>query len=349
MKSAIYKILFNGGLTKEEYKEVMPDIHESNRKELALIGAIAAFSFAMMALGTILLPQFDLSTMHVVVVILCVLINVTTRSKLGDNPRIILVCMYMFRVILYGFSFSLLINVPDKPSVTTISLLLFIPQLFTDRPIRKISMTGIAVIIFFFISYRYKAADMAVEDFWNGIVFGSVAIIIEVLVTRVKIDNIAQKRRIRFLSETDLLTETKNRNCFEKFIKESGTIHRQPFACVYADVNGLHALNDSKGHEEGDRMIKFIATQIKKQFGYDFTFRVGGDEFISFTTGYTEEKIAELIQNIINDCREKGYSVSVGYALYESNVEDMIQKAETNMYAAKRKFYTSEGNDRRKR
>ena len=55
-----------------------------------------------------------------------------------------------------------------------------------------------------------------------------------------------------------------------------------PAICVYIDANGLHELNNERGHEAGDLMLRFVADSLMEQFPRGSLYRVGGDEFVVF-------------------------------------------------------------------
>lgn len=58
-------------------------------------------------------------------------------------------------------------------------------------------------------------------------------------------------RKVTILSETDLLTGLFNRNSYERKLKVYSSMCNQVFACIYVDVNGLHEINNTKGHVAG--------------------------------------------------------------------------------------------------
>lgn len=85
------------------------------------------------------------------------------------------------------------------------------------------------------------------------------------------------------LSHTDGLTNVGNGRAFSKAIKHGIGNYKQKgekFVLVVADINDLKPINDKKGHEEGDRLIK-EAADILVSTGRktDSVFRIGGDEF----------------------------------------------------------------------
>ena len=163
-------------------------------------------------------------------------------------------------------------------------------------------------------------------------------------VTRKEINE--QKR----IADTDVLTGLLNRNCFEKRMKAVPAECKENITCIYADANGLHELNNTKGHEAGDNMLKEVASSIQKQFGKN-TYRIGGDEFVAFVTDEMPEVIQKKADEINMYLSGQGYHVSIGISREDVPVEmdRLIKQAETQMYEVKKCYYEQTGKDRRKR
>ncbi len=167
--------------------------------------------------------------------------------------------------------------------------------------------------------------------------------------------NIQSFNTIKEMGEMDFLTGLLNRNSFQKDLSVYARADR--LACVYADANGLHELNNTKGHEAGDNMLRCIARIIQDQFGQNHTYRIGGDEFAAFETEYDEQSAAEKIEYIKKEISSNGYHASVGMkwidlsdcADRKTAVDELIKAAEQEMYAEKRRYYESKGHDRRSR
>lgn len=72
-------------------------------------------------------------------------------------------------------------------------------------------------------------------------------------------NNMRSFKIIKEMGENDLLTGLLNRNSYQKRILEYPKKYTESIACIYADANGLHELNNSQGHEAGDRMLQCVA------------------------------------------------------------------------------------------
>ena len=126
----------------------------------------------------------------------------------------------------------------------------------------------------------------------------------------------------------------------------------QELSCVYVDVNGLHELNNTRGHAAGDKMLQFVGKTLQKEFGERNSFRIGGDEFVVLAIDEKEEVIQAKIDHMQMLVEEESYHVSIGYAIgnaSETDVSWLVNTAEKHMYEAKHLYYQQRGIDRRVR
>ncbi|MCR5806546.1 MAG: diguanylate cyclase [Oscillospiraceae bacterium] len=145
-------------------------------------------------------------------------------------------------------------------------------------------------------------------------------------------------------ANTDALTGLQNRNRYEAYLKKlEGTADR--IICIYIDVNGLHEVNNSKGHYAGDQMLRFIADTLKIEFGGDHIYRIGGDEFIVFESGKTESEVNACLAGFNDALQRNDYHAAVGIAIRsgDMSMDALIKNAEQEMYEAKQKYYEQIG------
>ncbi len=126
------------------------------------------------------------------------------------------------------------------------------------------------------------------------------------------------------------------------------------FTMFVFDINGLKAVNDSMGHDAGDKLIVGAARCIEKTVGgKERCYRVGGDEFVVVT--YMEEATASRVLSRLDEETKRwseenpGFllSISLGYACSKNyqglNAEELVKKADRAMYMAKGAYYLSRG------
>ena len=174
------------------------------------------------------------------------------------------------------------------------------------------------------------------------------------LITRSSLSSIQYIRRVSALelhyAYHDQLTGLPNRNfLYEKvdgLIKDSGQQHLE-FAVLMMDLNQFKEINDSMGHQAGDKLIQYVATRIKKILRVTDTFvRLGGDEFAVLLPGADEKTANTVAQSIVQFMRkpfEVGrrqipIGLSIGVARYPddgASADMLIQHADVAMYQAK--------------
>ena len=350
----IKKLLLYAGLDREEYDTLTPDAHAENAKNLRIYALLTTLVFFGLIIANA--AVYDLTSINQAHYLLMAFVNlfvyVCTRFLVPKRPETTVPLCYVFMGMLYAFSLSLTILHPDMPSVTTIVLLFAVPFLVCDRPIRLIFMTVAVAVGLCLVALTYKSASIAHMDVWNALSFAAVAISVETLQQRSKFRMLSQARKIRHMSETDLLTGAKNRNYYEEHQAEYPDRCQRSLVCLYADVNGLHELNDTQGHHAGDVMLQTVAAALIECFGAEHTYRIGGDEFVCMRPDGSETETRQDAARIASALAAQQYNISVGIASAEKpdlDMAAMTAAAEGEMYQAKRAYYQQTGRDRRRR
>lgn len=343
IRKALDTVLY-AGLDREQYKSIKSDIYKENVGVLKFVSFVGTVMFLVLFVMELRTDNF--ANVNGISYALSfagmVMIHLAVRFIANDHPRLTLPLVYLFMIILNIYSVTLSMLHTEYPAVSAEVFLVAIPLVFIDRPIRLMSLTVAAGAAIFLSSYSMKDEVFAVVDAWNTMSFTALAIIANTLLMRMKVMSLYRNRQIVFLSETDLLTKVKNRNCFETTIDSFCEMCSSNVVCVYADINGLHELNNSKGHAAGDDMLRFVASELKKYFGEEMTFRLGGDEFLGVTLDKPEAEVCRAVEEIRRCCRDAGYHVSFGIADTDRSSSDMnetVKTAEERMYIEKRRFY----------
>jgi len=176
---------------------------------------------------------------------------------------------------------------------------------------------------------------------------------LNVVVQRVRrtIDASRSERRVRHLAYTDVLTGLPNRTHFQehlqRLLNRTDSLDR-PLAVLFLDLDRFKFVNDSLGHEIGDRLLAAAARRITHSVRTgDCVARLGGDEFTVVVEDLASPAMASTIaKNIATDLSAPyvidGHDIfvtaSVGIALYPRDGEDLstlLRHADTAMYRAK--------------
>ena len=101
-------------------------------------------------------------------------------------------------------------------------------------------------------------------------------------------------------------------------------------------------LNNTYGHEEGDKMLRTVACILREIFGEEDSYRIGGDEFVAFALDSTDTELNENMEQFVRQVEEAGYSVAVGTASHSAggiDIDALVKKAEQRMYLDKSRHY----------
>jgi diguanylate cyclase (GGDEF)-like protein len=157
------------------------------------------------------------------------------------------------------------------------------------------------------------------------------------------IENGRMAEYYRKLANTDSITGLANRTAFNQDIDELKK--EEEYSIISIDLNDLKTVNDTKGHQAGDRYIINAARILSKIFGNDGTcYRIGGDEFCvlikkSGSDAITGSLISEMEKEIIaHNKMETSYPVSFAWG-YESNIPSQPRDYSEIMRCADEKMY----------
>jgi diguanylate cyclase (GGDEF)-like protein/PAS domain S-box-containing protein len=157
---------------------------------------------------------------------------------------------------------------------------------------------------------------------------------------------------LRTLSLTDELTGLYNRRGLVALGEQQLNVADRLMKRVlvfYADLDGLKKVNDSFGHQEGDRLLVATAKILRDVFRKsDIVSRIGGDEFVCMTVDVGDQEAGRILSRLqekidgLNAAGDRQYrlSVTVGTTYYDpeapTTLDDLIKRADSAMYELKR-------------
>lgn len=161
----------------------------------------------------------------------------------------------------------------------------------------------------------------------------------------------------------DSLTGINNKTAFDditkKYQEKINNREIDGFTVIMADINNLKYINDTFGHKAGDEYIKGCCNILSAACQYSEVYRIGGDEFIIILQGKDLEECETIFANL-TDTFDKAYcnretepyhrySAAIGMASLregDTNINDIVKRADSEMYVAKSKFKTKYGSYR---
>ncbi|MBA4392688.1 MAG: hypothetical protein C0407_03950 [Desulfobacca sp.] len=167
-------------------------------------------------------------------------------------------------------------------------------------------------------------------------------------------DNLeVQRQQIESLKTAvriDVITQIASRAYFDEKLAEMIRLHNrynEPFSLLMIDVDNFKTINDTYGHQAGDRILKGVAFKLKTSIREsDFIARLGGDEFALILVKLPADEAAELgwkICRVMEDSRflldgkdiTITISIGVAEAVKGDNPEVLIKRGDKALYQAK--------------
>jgi diguanylate cyclase (GGDEF)-like protein len=159
------------------------------------------------------------------------------------------------------------------------------------------------------------------------------------------LESSAQYETMRYLADRDPLTKLLNRRAFVRHLGDASARAREsgePLSLVYCDLDGFKAVNDSRGHADGDRLLRafgeVLTAAVRRD---DAAFRMGGDEFALVLEGCSRERALEVVERVVEhleaECLAIGASFGVAVADCSGPVDsdELLRRADDAMYDAK--------------
>ena len=351
MWQKIKEYAFYGDTDRESYHSIKDRLEASNRITALVFATGASILISIMLLLSFFLDGFSGSKPVYIFGVIFSIIQIVIALLSKKIPVLTYVSVYMAISVflIYGIAIATLTR-PDQQTVTFMVMLIFVPLIFFDRPIRMAASLIFYIIVFIIMACQTKTGSILSVDITDAIIFGILAVFSESVVYRAKIRGYVLENKLHIMSETDQLTGLNNRNCYEWRLETYPSIYKKSIGCIYIDVNGLHELNNTKGHKAGDEMLQYIADVVKKQFGKKDSYRVGGDEYVAFVLDSPKTEVEDKINEMRAQVSEQGYHAAVGFEFHDAkdvDINTLIVSAESKMYKDKSDYYKA--HDRRAR
>ena len=241
------------------------------------------------------------------------------------NPNMILIAGLVFCSALFGFGGGLV------AAVIMVCYTLFFFSTdhsfihFTPENLQKVAVTLIGVNADMFFVCLLKKAELRA--------FGKVNDLTKQLHQ--------ENELLQQISLTDALTGIRNRMALRQ---DYDTYQGHEVAVMMIDLNDFKAINDQRGHEEGDRILKETGKLLAGRFGENYCYRYGGDEFLVIVPDITEAEFKKKLdaamsaRPVIDEADCVGFSVGYVHAMLDdpSRLRQLISNADERMYQTKR-------------
>jgi len=173
----------------------------------------------------------------------------------------------------------------------------------------------------------------------------------ETLILCILQDITEESRTIKYFEELSIkdgLTEACNRRCLEDKLEEYLTIakrYNRPLSVIMFDIDFFKHINDSYGHDVGDKVLKTIANIVSSNIrATDILARYGGEEFVIISPETTLEDAKALAEKLRKEIEsflfEEGFSITCSFGVTIAKPEDtketILKRVDEALYKAKR-------------
>lgn len=160
-------------------------------------------------------------------------------------------------------------------------------------------------------------------------------------------ENLEHQKRILEMARQDYLTGLATRWYLQDFIETNKA--EKYITCIYFDLDHFKLVNDTYGHQAGDRALAATAEMMQNEFADGFCARLGGDEFMIVLTGKRdilniEQRVNDFMKHLITYYHSIPYmqrlsiSAGISQAIPESSktIDRLIHESDRALYEAKK-------------
>ena len=362
------------GYTKESYKDCSSMIRNTNRKHITIL-TTWFFSINLLYIVFSFFNLFGVSQERIPFYFSFALLSLIFEIWLIFFPKSVEKHNYfaVFASIAMLFAYGILSSVamPYMPATMFLILLTLTSLSYIGNMYIMIVLAILGTGIFLTTSYLYKTFSIAYHDTYNVMVVFTLAITLHYTFQRTRVaqfilyqkDLLIQKE-LEVKSSFDALTSLLNRGRFFAVAEEILRLKPQEYMSLcLLDLDGFKQINDSLGHQMGDKVIQTVGktlldslelnspdrTDISK---WDLTQqrslagRLGGDEFILFLRGKKSQKdVQELLQKILDSLNAVKFDgldgIHASFGVTELNsadkdIDNAYKRADEALYESKR-------------
>ncbi len=354
-KNQVRDIFLYGGVSKEEYNQIKPLIQNENQKIWKFLSVFLEVVFA----GLFALALFEPSHNKYIIgygllagsmIIFCLLIAIFVKS----HSKAVLPIIYTAIMIMLGVFIYIGVFVEiDRPTVVFSVLVVGLPLVTIDRPLRSVSLSVITLAAYLILVSIFKQGFATkLTDILDGSIFAVIGMALATFISSVRTRDILVRFNAEVDRDTDALTSVSNKLAYDRRVDEISNLMQEgniKFALAIFDVNNLKATNDTYGHEQGDKLLINCCNLIREALPNTDIYRIGGDEFAAIITDVDYQNRERLLRELyerINNIHEHAKtlkddtSLALGVAVYNAKQDHdfmaVFSRADAQMYDHKK-------------
>jgi len=338
------------GIEKEEYNALKKkDAYVSNYNVWRVLHFLMAGIFGFLFVGSFFSSLMGMNREVYLVAFLYSATALLFFFRLKKDSLAAQLIIYLSISLLFLFGCLITRNKPGIPATTFIVLLLITPMFMIDKPYFMAMELCAASAVFLVWMHRVKPYDVWRYDMINVAIFTVVGIFLHIIANSIRIREFVLTRKINIQKDTDEMTGLKSKDALTREINQYLNDESTDKGILFLmDVDKFKLINDTYGHDIGDRVISQLGGFLGRKFtGNEIAGRFGGDEFIVFLRDTDDPDLAcntadEIVRGV-RECidlpdKDRKVSLSIGIAIYhgqEKNYSEIFKKADIALYRSK--------------
>ena len=279
--------------------------------------------------------------------------------------------VYFSSMILFSYGILSSVAQPYMPATMYLVLFAVIGISYIGSMVRTLIMAVLGMGIFVMTSFTYKTFSIAYYDTYNVAIVTILSVGLHYTFQRARMQqfvlyqkDLQIQHELEIKSSFDALTSLLNRGRFFSFAGEIVEKADEEYMVIcLVDLDGFKQINDSLGHQMGDKVIQIVGKTMLSTLGledvekssishWDFSEtkslagRLGGDEFIALIRGRkNKEEVTEVLEEMLKSLNSvkfdglDGIHASLGVTRLSSADKDLdsaYKRADEALYASKR-------------
>ncbi|MBP3773023.1 MAG: GGDEF domain-containing protein [Treponema sp.] len=362
------------GFSKDSYMECADLIHSTNRKHITILNTWFLFINLLYLIFSIL-NLFGVNQERIPYYALYIVIALAFEFWLVLFPKKVETHNYfaVFCSIAILLSYGVLSSVaePYMPATIFLILLTLTSLSFIGNMLTFLLLTFFWMGLFIATSYLYKTFSIAYYDTYNVVVVATLVICLHYTFQKTRVAqfilyqrDLQIQKELEIKSSFDSLTSLLNRGKFFSITETALRLHSpdNKMLCLL-DLDGFKQINDSLGHQMGDKVIQIVGRTILEVLELnkvDYTTiskwdlsvpkslagRLGGDEFIIFLRGLNSQaEVKDLLQKLLDALNAvsldglSGIQASLGVTTiteFDKDIDNAYKRADEALYESKR-------------
>ncbi|MBQ7159647.1 MAG: GGDEF domain-containing protein [Treponema sp.] len=362
------------GFDSETYRECLGLIRSTNKKHVMILNTWF-FIVNLLYLIFSIMNLFGVSQERIPFYSIYLAATVALGAFMFFAPHFserksgLLVYFNMMILISYGILTS--VAQPYMPATMYLVLFAVSSISYIGSMLRTFLMTVVSITIFLVTSFMYKTFSIAYHDMYNVAIVTMLSLGLHYTFQHTRMQqfvlyqkDLQVQRELEIKSSFDALTSLLNRGRFFSLAEELLSFADKEYMVIcLIDLDGFKQINDSLGHQMGDKVIQTVGKTMLSTFGLNdsnrtnisswdlesprcLAGRLGGDEFIALIRGKkTQEEVHELLNEMLKELNAvqfdglNGIHASLGVTQLSNVDKDMdsaYKRADEALYASKR-------------